>query len=88
MISYLSVIHFDALSQSENNLFKKIKIKKPLFIMVYEIKRGPSAVLGSFHFHNNVLIVNFYICRRSLVLLFVHMTANVAKEHYDAIKIK
>ena len=34
MISYLSVIHFDALSQAENNLFKKIKIKKPLFIMV------------------------------------------------------
>ena len=29
MISYLSVTHFDALSQSENNLFKKIKIEKP-----------------------------------------------------------
>ena len=28
MIFYLSVIQFDALSQSENNLFKKIKIKK------------------------------------------------------------
>ena len=79
MISYLSVIHFDALSQSENNLFKKIKMKKPLFMMVYEIKRGPSAVLGSFHFHSNALNVNFYICGRNLVLLFAHMIANVAR---------
>ena len=79
MTSYLSVIHFDALSQPENNLFKKIEIKKPIFIMVYEIKRGPSVVLGSFHFHDNVLNVNFYICRRNLVLLFAHVIANVAR---------
>ena len=70
MISYLSVIHFDALSQSENKLFKKINMKS---------KRGPSAALGSFHFHNNVLNVNFYICGRNLVLLFAHMIANVAR---------
>ena len=77
IIFYLSVIYFDALSQSKNNLFKKIK--KPSLLMVDEIEKGPSAVLGSFHFHNNVLNVNFHISRRNLVLLFAHMIAYVAR---------
>ena len=36
-------------------------------------------MLGSFHFQNNVLNINFSICKGNLVLLFAHMIANVAR---------
>ena len=78
MISYLSVIHFDALSQSENNLLKKIKLKKPSFIMVYEIKKRPKCCAWFFLF-SQCFNVNFYICRRNLVFLLAYMIANVTR---------
>ena len=44
-------------------------------------------MFDSFHFHNNVLNVTFYTCRRNLVLLTI-MIANVTRNFNDAIKIK